>query len=161
MSSANDHRAAALLVATALHAGTAAGSPATDSPAADALELDGRYAITSRTVMPHLEEMRRITATETRCLKRPQPGALFPVLRQRALLGCALTPAATAGPGVYRLRCASDLVATGDAIVAVDGTQVEGDLHVKMGGKNMTFAQFVSVERAGDCVPGDSVTAVP
>ena len=110
----------------------------------------GRYEITAQTVMPHLDEMRRITAVETRCLA-DDATALFPVLRQPALRGCALVPAAHAESGRFDLQCQTALVATGSATVAVTAQHVKGDLIIKMGGKNMTFSQHVRARPQGPC----------
>ncbi len=148
MTTKSGYRAAALLMTLPLLAPAAL---ARDTKGDGTLTLDGRYRITSRTVMPHLEEMRRITAVETRCLQHPRADALFPVLRQRALLGCTLVPQAGAAAGRYALRCKSDRVATGEAAVEIGEAAIEGDLQVKMGAKNMTFAQFVTLERRGAC----------
>ncbi|MGH8596430.1 MAG: hypothetical protein ACREXT_07220, partial [Gammaproteobacteria bacterium] len=48
----------------------------------------GNYAVTAQMIMPHLEEMRRITTTEKRCLGDRGPIGLFPVMDQPALRGC-------------------------------------------------------------------------
>jgi hypothetical protein len=110
----------------------------------------GRYEISSQTVMPHLDEMRRITAVETRCLT-DDATALFPVLRQPALRGCALVPTASSELGRFDLLCQTALVATGNAIVTVTPQHIKGDLSIKMGGKNMTFTQHVRARPQGPC----------
>jgi len=126
-----------LLLAAAYSSSAAALSP-------------GRYEITSQTVMPHLDEMRRISAVETRCLA-DDATALFPVLRQPALRGCTLVPTASATDQRFDLQCQTTLVATGSATVAVMPQHVKGDLSIKMGGKNMTFSQHVRARPQGPC----------
>lgn len=113
----------------------------------------GRYELSSQTVMPNLDEMRHITATETRCL-RSDPNALFPVLRQPALRGCSLVPAGAQDP--YTLVCQTTLVASGTARIVVGTRRVTGDLQVKMGGKNMTFSQHVRATPLGPCTADDA-----
>lgn len=111
----------------------------------------GRYAIRSNMVMPHLEEMRRITADESRCVARDAASALFPVLRQPALRGCSFGYGAERPTGFqYVLVCASARVASGTAELARQGETVNGTLVVKMGGKNMTFSQSIRAARAPD-----------
>jgi hypothetical protein len=97
--------------------------------------------------MPHLDEMRRISDRETRCL-RGAPTELFPVLRQPALRGCTL---GAGGVGRYQLRCASERVASGGATLSADPATLRGILTIKMGGKNMTFSQHVTATRRGSC----------
>jgi len=117
--------------------------------AADGTLPPGRYALTAQTVMPHLEEMRRITEHETRCLDG-EPGRLFPVLDQPALRGCTLQTEGSPSDR-YELVCQTTLVATGRARIVVGTRRVKGDLSVKMGGKNMTFSQHVTAEPQGPC----------
>lgn len=112
----------------------------------------GRYELSSQTVMPNLDEMRHITATETRCL-RNDPNALFPILRQPALRGCSLVAAGAQDP--YTLVCQTTLVASGTARIVAGTRQVTGNLGVKMGGKNMTFSQHVRATPLGPCTDDD------
>lgn len=114
----------------------------------------GLYELSSQTVMPHLEEMRRITAVETRCLSA-DPSTLFPVLRQPALRGCALQPADRAPGERFELRCRTEMVATGTAVITNGAQHVRGDLSIKMGGKNMTFSQHVRARHLGPCPDED------
>lgn len=111
----------------------------------------GQYEITWQTVMPHLDEMRRISDRETRCL-HGDPSEFFPVLRQPALRGCTL---GTSAAGRYRLACASDRVASGSATLSGDPSTLRGALTIKMGGKNMTFSQHVTATRRGSCSERD------
>lgn len=104
----------------------------------------GRYAIRSNMVMPHLEEMRRITTDENRCVARDAATALFPVLRQPALRGCTFGFGAARPAGFqYVLVCASARVASGTVELSRQGDTINGSLIVKMGGKNMTFSQSI------------------
>ncbi len=112
----------------------------------------GTYDIEAQTVMPHLEEMRRISTHETRCLDGERLTAIFPVLRQRAFTGCTLGYETPRGERFeYVLVCQSARVATGTALIDAAATRIAGDLQVKMGGKNMTFSQHVEAVRRGAC----------
>lgn len=116
--------------------------------------VGGAYTIRSNMVMPHLEEMRRITAEETGCLRQDNPLALFPVMRQPALHGCTFRfGEAHDASFQYVLVCETARVATGTAELSHRGDTVVGNLAVKMGGKNMTFSQSVRAQRTGDCTP--------
>ena len=108
----------------------------------------GRYEIVARTEMPHLEEsLRYATTREQRCLRGDEPGSLFPILHHPALEGCAL---AGERPR-YSLVCASPEVATGSARLDEGARGIAGVLEIKMGGKNMTFAQRIEAVRQGPC----------
>jgi hypothetical protein len=135
---------AAAVLLVAIQAPARAGAPAFPP---------GQYELTWQTVMPHLEEMRRQSSTATRCLDGT-PDALFPVLAQPALRGCALAPVAEAPAGRWRLVCQSARVASGEARLAAQGTQLRADLAIKMGGKNMTFTQHAEAVRRGACDDG-------
>jgi hypothetical protein len=104
----------------------------------------GVYDITARTEMPHLEEnLRYATVRERRCVR--ELASLFPILQHPSLEGCRL-----AGD---LLVCTSPEVATGSVRLDEAPGQLTGVLEVKMGGKNMTFAQRVEAVRLGDCEP--------
>ncbi len=137
------------LALTAL-AAFAPGAPAAAENAFPA----GQYEIVWQTVMPHLDEMRRISDRETRCL-RGSPGELFPVLRQPALRGCSL---GASGAGRYHLACASERVASGSATLSAERAALRGTLTIKMGGKNMTFSQHVTATRRGSCSGRDAAS---
>lgn len=110
----------------------------------------GLYALESYTVMPHLDEMRRITKTEQRCIGNGDVTGLFPVMRQTAFRGCALLPRAS-DEGEYELSCQTELVATGRAVLYDEAGGLSGTLAVKMGGKNMTFSQHTTARFVGAC----------
>jgi len=106
----------------------------------------GVYDITATTVMPHLEEnLRYATTRERRCLDSLDAASFFPILRHPSLDGCTLA-------GAY-LVCASPEVATGTVRLEDAPGRVTGILEIKMGGKNMTFAQRVEAVRRGECEP--------
>ena len=107
----------------------------------------GRYEVTARTVLPHLDEMRRLSETERVCVRGGRAEGLFPVMRQPALRGCGLTGRAAN----LTLDCGVRLGASGRATIKTDGVVLRGALHVKMGGKNMTFSQFIEARRLGAC----------
>ena len=112
----------------------------------------GRYDVTAQMYMPHLEEMRRIVTQQQYCLRSADPGALFPVLRQPALRGCALRHGVQNSDAFdYVLVCKTALVATGTARLFRDRERVIGTIDVKMGGKNMTFSQRIEAEASGSC----------
>ncbi len=114
----------------------------------------GEYAIRSNMLMPHLDAMRRIVAEESRCLTEDDSRALFPVMRQPALHGCTFGFGASQGEAFqYVLVCQTARVATGTSELTHQGSTIVGNLVVKMGGKNMTFAQRVEAVRTGDCPP--------
>ncbi|MCB1746034.1 MAG: hypothetical protein KDK06_02605 [Gammaproteobacteria bacterium] len=138
-------RAALLLVLVTVLPTAVAAAPTAFPP--------GQYELTWQTVMPHLDEMRQQSSTATRCLDGT-PDALFPVLAQPALRGCALQPVAEAPAGRWRLACQSERVATGSARIESRATQMRGDLAIKMGGKNMTFTQHTEAVRRGNCSDG-------
>lgn len=136
---------------TLLLALTLAMLPAPGSTASFTLQ-PGSYDITAQMVMPHLEEMRRIVTQEQRCLGDDNPVALFPVLRQPALRGCALDYGVQdADTFQYVLVCETARVATGTARLNRSGDRIVGTLDVKMGGKNMTFSQRIEAVLRGGC----------
>ena len=51
----------------------------------------------------------------------------------------------------YLLTCKSTEVATGAAWLEPRRDLILGELDVRMGGKNMTFSQYVTAERRGRC----------
>lgn len=113
----------------------------------------GQYELKAYTVMPHLEEMRRITRSEQRCIGEGDVTSLFPVMRQTAFRGCALVPRAS-DAGEYDLRCQTELVATGLAVLRHEAGVISATLAVKMGGKNMTFSQHTAARFVGPCTAG-------
>jgi hypothetical protein len=113
----------------------------------------GRYEIVAETVMPHLEEnLRYATSRERRCLAAHELSSIFPILRHDSLAGCRLADERRyAGSITYLLVCASREVASGKAWLDVSERRVLGTLEVKMGGKNMTFAQRIEALHQGEC----------
>jgi hypothetical protein len=112
---------------------------------ASSLALEsGAYDITASTEMPHLEEnLRYATVRERRCVR--EPGSLFPILQHPSLEGCRLAGAL--------LVCTSPDVATGSVRLDEAPGRLRAVLEIKMGGKNMTFAQRVEAVRLGECEP--------
>jgi len=113
----------------------------------------GTYEIVARTVMPHLEEnLRYATTRERRCLRSDELPMIFPILQHPSLEGCNLGSERRRGDTTrYRLVCASPQVATGTARLDAGPRRVVGVLEIKMGGKNMTFAQRIEAVRQGEC----------
>jgi hypothetical protein len=119
---------------------------------AEAVE-PGAYEIIAQTVMPHLEESLRYAATrERRCLRGHELSSVFPILHHPSLEGCKLGNESRRGEAIrYLLACASPHVATGIARLDAGPGRVVGILEIKMGGKNMTFAQRIEAVRQGEC----------
>ena len=87
---------------------------------------------------------------------------VFPVLRHPSLDGCALSEEEhNGGTQRFRLGCKSTEVATGVAWLEPRGSGIVGELHVRMGGKNMTFSQRVQATFHGACEPSEQATGVP
>jgi uncharacterized protein DUF3617 len=115
----------------------------------------GAYEITAQTAMPHLEEnLRYATTRERRCLRGHELSSVFPILHHPSLAGCRLADERRRGDTIrYLLVCASPQVATGVARLDAGAGRVAGILEIKMGGKNMTFAQRIAAVRQGECEP--------
>ena len=115
----------------------------------------GTYEITAEIAMPHLEEnLRYATTREHRCLRGDELSSVFPILRHQSLEGCKLGDESQRGNTIrYLLVCASPQVATGVARLDAGPGRVAGVLEIKMGGKNMTFAQRIEAVRQGECEP--------
>jgi hypothetical protein len=133
----------------ALSATVLAGSVALASGALPA----GQYEITVETYMPHLEEnLRYATTHETRCLRQQDLASAFPVLRHASLQGCQLhEDANTVDEVSYVLACTGGHGTTGNAVWKFEEHRITGTLHVKLGGKNMTFSQRWTAVPAGQC----------
>lgn len=117
----------------------------------------GLYDLEATTVMPHLEENLRYTTTHTqRCLAQDEIHAAFPILNSASLRSCTLAAGdlkegVKQQPAVWTLRCPPESGVTGRVTWRFDAQRLRGTLEVKMGGKNMTFSQHVTLRRAGDC----------
>lgn len=114
----------------------------------------GMYEVTTETGMPHLEENLRYSTTHERhCVTEPEALATaFPVLRHVSLKGCRLGNETRQGDTVsYVLACAGGHGTTGDATWELGEHEMIGTLHVKLGGKNMTFYQRVTAVAVGQC----------
>ena len=103
--------------------------------------------------MPHLEENLRYTIThEKHCLAHLPLATAFPILSHPALKGCRLTDESRKGETVsYALACTGGHGTTGGAIWHIDERGFRGTLHVKLGGKNMTFSQHITALPLGTC----------
>ncbi len=123
--------------------------------ASDQVVRSGTYEITVETVMPNLEEnLRYATTRERRCLHSDELSSVFPILHHPSLEGCKLGDESWRGDTIrYLLVCASPQVATGVARLDTGPGRVAGILEIKMGGKNMTFAQRIEAVRQGECEP--------
>jgi hypothetical protein len=115
------------------------------------------YEITTETGMPHLEENLRYSTThERRCLGAAEPlTTAFPILSHVSLKGCRLDHESRQGHTVsYLLACEGAHGTTGHATWELGRHGIIGTLHVKLGGKNMTFYQRVTAVPVGQCEVG-------
>jgi hypothetical protein len=111
------------------------------------------YEVTTETGMPHLEEnLRYATTRERRCLTLQDLPRAFPALEHPALVGCRLEERTRDRDIVsYALACAGESRTTGEATWHIQEHQLRGSIHVKLGGKNMTFFQRVTARSLGAC----------
>lgn len=111
------------------------------------------YDITVETGMPHLEENLRYAITlEQRCLNSREIFSVFPILDHKSLNGCRLGDERRGdGTSSWTLVCEGKQGTTGHALWSLDARQISGTLNVKLGGKNMTFYQRVTLRPAGEC----------
>lgn len=98
------------------------------------------YEVTTETGMPHLEENLRYSNTrEKRCLTRQRLSDAFPFLNHASLRGCKLEQESRQDDVVtYLLVCDGGHGTTGSATWQLGAHRIQGTLHVKLGGKNMT-----------------------
>jgi hypothetical protein len=134
-------------MALAAHAGVHAGPPAR------------LYELTTETGMPHLDEnLRYAVATEQRCMTDADFVTAFWMLRDVSLQDCTLQPevgkasAPDAAAQRFVLVCTGGHGTTGSAVWQRTGDDsLAGALHVRLGGKNMTFHQRVKARAIGAC----------
>jgi len=126
--------------------------PAVLAHAADRLRPQ-LYDATTETVMPHLEENLRYAIThEERCLGEAQLATAFPILSHPALADCVLERAGRSDDGIaYDLVCEGGHGTTGGATWELGERRLSGTLHVRLGGKNMTFYQRMTATLRGEC----------
>jgi hypothetical protein len=113
------------------------------------------YEVATETMMPHLEEnLRYATTRQNRCLSRQELSSAFPILSHPSLEGCKLEEENRREEAVsYVLVCDGGHGTTGTAEWRLDAHRITGTLHVKLGGKNMTFYQRITATPVGECVP--------
>lgn len=118
--------------------------------AADA-QAPSEYAIEARIDMPHLRDNPSANDTTiVACLE--EAGDVFPVLGNPAFASCSLGSSEQLGRDSLRLLVCSGASGTTDAALLRRGDdEVTGVLTVRMGGKNMTFAQRIRAQRRGAC----------
>lgn len=119
---------------------------------AQASSATRRYAITTETGMPHLEEsLRYAVRREMRCLDPHDLSAVFWMLDDVSLQDCRLVKAAQARDSArYDLLCTGGHGTSGTARWDIQPGRLRGTLDVKLGGKNMTFHQRVVATPAED-----------
>lgn len=115
--------------------------------------ITGHYDIKSTTVMPHLDEMRRNIKQEKICVPKLDVIYLFPVLRYAAFAGCRAEKLPSDSGERYDLACPGPNGAAGSINLKAHQSILRGKLETKMGGKNMTFSQFIEAKHIGPC-PG-------
>ncbi len=110
------------------------------------------YALTTETLMPHLEENLRYTITHAqRCVQEDDLRRLFPVLDHPALQGCTLQDGRRElGTRSYTLVCTARDT-QGHASWQLDKQHLSGTLEIRLGGKNMTFSQRIHARALGPC----------
>ena len=108
------------------------------------------YEVVTETDMPHLEEnLRYAVRREQRCLDRHDLSAAFWMLGHVALNDCHLVKTAEDSDSAsYRLECSGGHGTTGAATWQFDPGRWTGTLRVRLGGKNMTFYQRITVTPA-------------
>ena len=111
----------------------------------------GHYDIKSTTVMPHLDEMRRNIKQEQICVPKLDVIYLFPVLQNAAFTGCRARKLPSDDGERYDLDCPGPNGAAGSMTIKAHQQILRGQLETKMGGKNMTFSQFIEAKRMGPC----------
>lgn len=132
----------ALCVLVMFHAANA-----TDLPA------QGLYELVIETEMPHLKEnLRYSIRREERCLGPEQIFSAFPALASQPLRHCTLTDERRENDArAFTLSCPGSSGTTGRAFWRVEAHRLTGSLEVKMGGKNMTFSERVTLRFLGEC----------
>jgi hypothetical protein len=125
------------------------GAPAWNSVADSPL----LYEVVTETGMPHLDESLRYTTThEQRCLNRAALLRSFPMLQHESLQDCSLEGLrSNDDAGSMRLLCTGAHGTTGRAQWQFGDRNIVGTLHVKLGGKNMTFYQRITATPLGEC----------
>jgi hypothetical protein len=111
------------------------------------------YEVTTALDMPHLEENLRYAIThEQRCLAPQELRRLFPILQHPALAGCHLGPESMEGDIRHaELACEGNHGTTGTMQWHSGPGPQSGVLHIRLGGKNMTFSQTVTARALGHC----------
>lgn len=111
------------------------------------------FEVTTQTGMPHLDEnLRYAVRTEQRCLDLQDLSAAFWMLDDVSLQGCTLNKVRESGDGAsYLLQCSGGHGTTGHAEWQLDPAAIAGTLHVRLGGKNMTFYQRITARPVGVC----------
>lgn len=105
------------------------------------------YDVLVETVMPHLEEnLRQAAVRELRCLMPGNVPATFPLLGHPALQGCRLGDERQAAETAsYSLLCGEGSGTNGSARWERWNSRIMGTLEVKLGGKNMTLIQRITM----------------
>ena len=135
------------LAALGIVTASATAMPATP-PTSPAL-----YVIRTETGMPNLENnLRYAVVTEQRCLDPGDLSGAFWMTGHVALQDCALVKTdQTDDAASYALSCSGGHGTTGQATWQIGADALTGTLHVRLGGKNMTFFQRITATPLGEC----------
>jgi len=125
------------------------------APVTNAAERDivaGHYAIESQMVLPHMEAMRRTSKHADVCIEKDDAAKLFPSFQHLGLRGCTLKRQQGDTEGIdFTLHCPGVNGAHGSARLTFPVDHIKGELSAKLGGKNMTFFQYIDARREGVC----------
>ena len=138
------YRRLTLVVALALCIG---GRAAEDTPA------PRLYAMSTETGMPNLEaNLRYAVVSEERCLDPRDLSDVFWMLSDVSLQDCRLIKHSEAADrAAYTLQCSGGHGTSGEAHWQFGAATLTGTLHVRLGGKNMTFFQRITAKVIGPC----------
>jgi hypothetical protein len=128
---------------------------ASAAPAAGGPLPAGRYAITARLELPHLERY-GVALTRLACLA---PGSALPVPVLAAPLGtgCAARDLVVRdGRLSYAIACAGRDAPRAVASYRLVPGGFRGRVAIVLGAKNMTLTEVQAGRRLGDCPPGSS-----
>jgi len=138
----------ALSMAAALSAGALAG--------ADRAEplLPGKYLVTVRLELPHIEDVPGATREERICVTAGDAGThgLVVLSDHNPLRSCPASNVLQNGDSLtFDIICPGGDAAVGSARFTMRAEHFDGAITVKMGGKNMTMIERQSGRRIGNC----------
>lgn len=116
---------------------------------------DGRYEVTTRLELPHLERYSD-TRTETACLPQERAGLPVPVFRlARVFARCQASDLRMDDRGFgYGISCPGRASVRAVAEYRLSAGGFEGRVAIVSGGKNMTMTEVQTARRIGACRDG-------